>query len=134
MFRTLKARQARQEAREFCAEARRRILQQTFTLGERDIPNARIVLHEVDALEIFPVDGHEGLADVWVRCSVTGEPQVSWLRARLVDRRISELHLAETSPPAPSSIAPGIGLMALAGLAGGFLARQDAVSGFGPLQ
>ena len=134
MFRSLRARQARQEAREFCAEARRRILQQSFTLGERDIPNARIVLHEVDSLEFVPVEGHEGLADVWVRCSVTGEPQVNWLRARLVDRRISELHLAETSPPAPSSNVSGLGLLALTGLAGGFLARPEAASGFGPLQ
>ena len=134
MFNSHRARLARKEAREFCAEARRKILQQNFSLGDRDVPNARIVLHEVDELNIVPVDGHEGLSDVWVRCTVTGMPHVSWLRARLMDRRISELHLAEVSSPACISNTSSRGLAPLSRLAGGLFGRSAAVSGFGPPQ
>lgn len=97
MWRVIQARKNRELAREFCAEVRKRVLQQPFTLGERDIPNQRINVREVDALEISPAEGESGSGEAWIPCTVTGEasPDRFWLRVRVVDGRIAAIHLSE---------------------------------------
>lgn len=59
------------------------------------------MLGEVDVLDVVPVTGQDGLADVRLPCSVTGDPQVSWLPARMVDRRVAQLHLDQPTPGLP---------------------------------
>jgi hypothetical protein len=95
----MQVRKKRELAREFCAEVRKRVLQQSFTLGDRDIPNQRINVRELDALEIVPSDPEGSGGETWLPCTVTGESQPDryWLRVRVVDGRIAAIHLSEVT-------------------------------------
>ena len=80
----------------FCADVRREISSRAFTIGARDIPRKQIVIANQDQLQAVPVEGHPGVAHVWLSCSVRFDPSGSyWLRVKTVDDMIMGITIGE---------------------------------------
>jgi hypothetical protein len=90
------------KAHNFCADVRREIAGRAFTIGARDIPLNQIEVPNQDTLESVPVEGHPGVAHVWVRCSVRSDPSGSyWLRVKTVDGMIMGITIGEVTAETP---------------------------------
>lgn len=113
----LREREQTLKAHAFCADVRREIASRAFTIADRDIPSRRITVVTQDKLDVVPVEGHPGVAHIWLQCLVKTDPHgMYFLRVKTVDEMISAITisevtatpgdaeqplLAEDEPPAP---------------------------------